>query len=323
MNDDILVIHQGALGDVVLSFPALACLKQQRCARLTLLCKNQVGKIASEFNVVDLHLPIEGARFCGLFSKDMSRDIKDFIGHYETIILCGFSDDAANNIRQRHRGKTFRITARPPAQEQTHVAVHIARQMRGKGLLSSSEEIASRAWQHAEWRLAPGKLFLIHPGAGSRRKRWPLHHFLQVARAMNGLNSTRVVFLIGPAESDLLPLVRKKVEGQFQVQELKDLSEAAAIMKTSACFVGNDSGLTHLAAFLGVPAVAVFGPSSPERWSPIGPAIKALRGEGETECAPCFEIAKTNCDDARCLRGVSPEMVIEAVEDLVRFDGTY
>lgn len=326
MSENILVIHQGALGDVVLSFAGLVSLKQQRAGHLALLCKDQVGKIAHDLEVVDVHFSVETAQFCGLFSNDMSHHMKDFINDYDTIVIMGFSDDVADCIRQNHRGQTYRLTPRPPTGEETHVAVHMARQMQAKGLLRGSRDVTSRGPVSDELQLpcaaratrnpqrATRNSFLIHPGAGSQRKRWALDHFIEVAEAMREMDSIRVVFLIGPAESDLLPLVRKRAHGEFLVHEVEDLSEALALIKASTCFVGNDSGLAHLAAFMGVPTVSIFGPSSPKRWSPVGRATKVLRGEAD--CAPCFETAQTNCDDPQCLRGVSVGMVVEAVKYL-------
>ena len=138
MREKILVIHQGALGDVILSFPALLALKEERGACLAMLCQDQVGKVACDLEVVTGHFPVESARFCGLFAKDMPHDMKAFIDHYDTTVLIGFSDDMSHCIRQYHGGRTYRITPRPPSGEEVHVARHITRQLEIKGLLSNS-----------------------------------------------------------------------------------------------------------------------------------------------------------------------------------------
>ncbi len=320
MNEKVLVIHQGALGDVVLSFAALLSLKQHRDASITLLCKDQVGKIAHDFHVVDAHFSLESARFCGLFSKDMNRHMKDFINQYDTVIYIGLSGEVADCIRDNHRGQTLRISPRPSAQKQTHVAAHMARQMEAEGLLrdcrdvpfpgplSDAPQSGSGASDTCDQKRPTLNSLLVHPGAGSKRKRWPLNHFMEMAAAMKKMDATEVAFLVGPAEPDVLSLIEK---GGFPIHRVEDLPETAALIKTCTCFVGNDSGLVHLAAFMGVPTVAIFGPSSPHRWSPLGPATKVLRGEAE--CDPCFETAETNCDDPQCLHGVSVKMVVEAV----------
>ncbi len=145
-----------------------------------------------------------------------------------------------------------------------------------------------------------------------------------------------MAFLVGIAEQDLLMSIKKRAaKGKLSMGQsvelwdnlpqgncaghsggylyffIQDLSEVLALMKASSFFIGNDSGLTHLAAYMGVATVAVFGPSSPMRWTPMGDSVKLLRGT--QDCLPCFEIAKDNCDDPQCLSGVSVNMVLDAV----------
>ena len=327
MNEKILVIHQGALGDVILSFPALRSLKRERDASVALLCKDQVGRMAQESKVVDAHFPVESARFCGLFSSPMSHDVQDFVSDYETIVLIGFSQDMEGTIKQHYGGPVYRITPRPSVEEESHVAVHLIRQLEARGLLRNGEsEIAPKTSCFAcpagdqGKREPPGNLLLIHPGAGSKRKRWPLENFIKVAAATRRMGLTEVAFVIGPAETDLLPIVMQRARGEFSVHKVEKLSQVMALMNISKCFVGNDSGLTHLAAFKGVPTVAVFGPSSPKRWWPIGCDTAVLRSD--VDCVPCFELAEKNCDNPQCLNGVSVEMVLEAIRSFWTIWGT-
>jgi len=339
MREKILVIHQGALGDVILSFPALLALKEERGACLAMLCKDQIGKVACDLGVATVHFPVERARFSGLFAKDTPLDMQAFIDDYDAAVLIGFSDDMSRRIRQHHRGRTYRIAPRPPSGEEVHVAGHIRRQLEIKGLLRNSDDWGVRHGERETWasrtKVGKGKIgarasslrhgpvedslslreqdpILIHPGAGSRRKRWSVNNFIALAGAVTEMNGEKAVFLLGPAESDLLPVIKKRVEGKFQIHQLQDLSAAMTFMKAAKCFIGNDSGLAHLAAMMGVPTVAIFGPSSPKRWRPVGKAVKVLRGA--PDCAPCFETGKTNCHEPQCLRGVSVDMVLEAAK---------
>jgi len=79
-------------------------------------------------------------------------------------------------------------------------------------------------------------------------------------------------------------------------------------LKQSSGFIGNDSGLSHLSAFIGVPVIAIFGPSDPIRWRPVGPAVAVV--EPEIDCRPCFELEQKNCDSIDCLNSISPKQVI-------------
>lgn len=331
MKEKILVIHQGALGDLVLNFPALESLKQEKKAFVAILCSSQLGKIAHELNVVDAYFSLESARLCSLFCDEMTPAVKEFISDYDTLILIGFSNAIEGYLRQNHGGKVHKISPRPPVDEETHVALYIIEQLVAKGLLDNcglwtrsvmfssrqAKPSATSKIQNPKSKirnLREKNLIIIHPGAGSPRKRWPVENFVQVASIIKGMNLGEVVFVVGPAESDLAPFIKAGIKGDFRAREVCDLSCLIALVRQARCFVGNDSGVTHLAAFMGIPTVAIFGPSSPKRWSPVGPATTVLRGEAD--CAPCFEKDAVNCKDPQCLSGVSADMVIDAVKEI-------
>lgn len=311
MREKILVIHQGALGDLVLNFPALLSLKQEKKASVTLLCSSGLGKIAYELNVVDTHFSLESARFCSLFYEEMTPVVKEFISDYDTIILISFSDAIEGRLRQNHSGEVHKITPRPTVEDETHVAQYIIKQLEAKGLLREGVSPSTSHPVEQRQSLREKSLIIMHPGAGSSRKRWPVENFIQVASFIGGMSHGKVVFIVGPAESGLARLIKDKPKEGFRVYEVHDLSNVMALVRQAKCFVGNDSGVTHLAAFMGIPTVAIFGPSSPKRWSPVGRATNVLRGA--PNCAPCFEVDAVNCEDPQCLSGVSVDTVLDAV----------
>lgn len=340
MAEHILIIHQGALGDVVLSFPALLALKRERGARLSLLASNQIAQVACGLGIVDAHFRAESARFCGLFAQDLNHEMTTFVSAFDRIVVLGLSRTLERTIGRRYYGQVSTIASRPPAGRQTHVAAHIVRQMEATGLLTDGYGIRvarsflrgspepddvirtcigglsmQQADDYHECRQPEKDLFVIHPGAGSVRKRWGLNRFIALADVIEQSTSADTVFLIGPAEKDLLPLLRQVAVGRrTHVYQLDDLCKLVGFMTGIRCFVGNDSGLGHLAGFLGVPTTAIFGPSSTNRWAPLGRAVKILRGT--RDCPPCFETETHNCEDPRCLDGVSVGMVVGAMEAL-------
>ena len=344
MTEKILVIHPGALGDVVLSFPALVALKRQKKASVSLLCSSDPGKIAHELNVVDAHFSFESARFSSLFHQEMTPGVIEFISDYDTITLISVSDTMEGHLRQNHGGKVHRISPRPPVEEETHVALYIIRQLENKGLLdkcgtrtAASLLKPTGAMRNRQTRDPQSTIrdeaspfcgqavdqieglqteVVMHPGAGSPRKRWPVERFIQAAASVKGMDLGEVIFVLGPAESDLAPFLKARSRGCFRVCEVSDVSYLMVLLGQARSFVGNDSGVTHLSAFAGIPTVAIFGPSSPKRWSPVGRATRVLRGAGH--CAPCFEMDTANCEDPQCLSGVSVDMVLDAVTDLGR-----
>jgi ADP-heptose:LPS heptosyltransferase len=121
------------------------------------------------------------------------------------------------------------------------------------------------------------KPVVIQPGSGGTHKCWRLENFLSIAKTLAG-KDVEVIFLLGPSEMERLSESAMAAIGSAggRLTNLP-LAEVLAILSNAAGYVGNDSGITHLAAALGVRTVAVFGPTDPVLYAPIGPAVKVLR----------------------------------------------
>ena len=113
--------------------------------------------------------------------------------------------------------------------------------------------------------LDPSNLIAIFPGSGSPAKNWPLDKFATLARMLS--ENAGVVFILGPAESAIENRLR---EYDLPVLKDLDLGTVAGIARLAAGFVGNDSGVSHLAAAADAPGVVIFGPTDPARWRPLG-----------------------------------------------------
>lgn len=116
-------------------------------------------------------------------------------------------------------------------------------------------------------------LVIIQPGSGGPHKCWYLDNFLTLARELDS-KGVRVIFLLGPAELERFGDAAIREMGEI-ARCLSDLSltEVLGLLSCADGFVGNDSGITHLAAGLGVRTLAVFGPTDPVVYRPIGPAV--------------------------------------------------
>jgi ADP-heptose:LPS heptosyltransferase len=121
--------------------------------------------------------------------------------------------------------------------------------------------------------LRPGGFLLILPGSGSPAKNWPPEHFADLAALLAPQLPSLIV--IGPAETALAPSFRAR--GLTTIDNL-ELGVVAGLARRARAFVGNDSGVSHLAAGAGASGIAIFGPTDPERWRPLG-RIQVLRRE--------------------------------------------
>jgi ADP-heptose:LPS heptosyltransferase len=90
---------------------------------------------------------------------------------------------------------------------------------------------------------------------------------------------------------------------------LDDLIRLAQLYQTAGGYIGNDSGASHLAALLGLPALVIFGPADPARWKPSGPHVEIVRPS--LTCQPCFETEPSNCPEPKCLEDITPDRVLK------------
>ena len=116
----------------------------------------------------------------------------------------------------------------------------------------------------------PPRFAAIHPGSGSRRKNWPAERFADVARSFGG----PWLLVAGPADHEAVSVLAE-VEGAVIARELAPRA-LASLLSRAGVYLGNDSGVTHLAAAAGAPTVALFGVTDPRTWAPIGPRVRVV-----------------------------------------------
>ncbi len=141
---------------------------------------------------------------------------------------------------------------------------------------------AAEAWAEAEIRrLGVGSFAMITPGAGWGGKQWPADRFGQVARALSAHNLKTLVNA-APGEEALANAV-VQASGGGAVSVGCTIAQLIALARRARVFIGGDTGPLHLAAALGIPVVAVFGPTDPARTGPFGtPAIVFRHPESKT-----------------------------------------
>lgn len=155
--------------------------------------------------------------------------------------------------------------------------------------------------------LGPGAMF---GGA----KRWPPEDFASVGERASRIKGSKLVILGSKGEKDIAQAVERKLNGlAVNLCGKTELNEAVAVIGRCNVFVTNDSGLMHVAAAMGVPTVAVFGPTDPSATGPVGAVATYVRAE--VECAPCL---KAECPgDHKCMNSVTVDMVWREVERLL------
>lgn len=303
---NLLIVHQGALGDFILTFPAIARL-QKYYQPVDVLCQSQLGKLAGALGLAQNWYPAEAAYVASLFCDQIDPKIKALLAQYEHVILFTVSDQLERSVNRVAANASCRLPPKPPVEQRIHVAQFVLEAICDCGLLNSADAgLDDLPLPVRPSRLRNPAKILLHPGAGSVRKRWALSDFMQVEAALKA-DGLQPEFVLGPAEDALAEKLRQV---DRVVHVLDDLLVLLDLLDSAGGYIGNDSGASHLAAYSGLPTTVIFGPADPQRWAPIGRAVKIVRPG--LPCRPCFETESDNCADPQCLESTRPQQVVRA-----------
>jgi len=272
----LLVIHQGALGDFILTFPALDLLNRQT-GPVDVLCQARLGHVACRLGLAERYYSLDSAAFVSLFTAVLEAPAEAILKTYDTILLISFSTSVEKVLRGGLPARIYRVPPRPPDQTKIHVAEYIVKKMELAGLAESvGVGVVTPGWPEGRNRpRADQSRILLHPGAGSHRKRHPLEHFKAIFDALQEAGMKPVV-VIGPAEQDLTHRIAHEWNHEAPLV-ISDLDLLMDTLEVAGGLIGNDSGVSHLSAWMGLPTVACFGPTDPACWRPLGPRVSAVQ----------------------------------------------
>ena len=161
-----------------------------------------------------------------------------------------------------------------------------------------------------------GRTAGIAPGARWQTKRWPASRVAELCRGLKGRGFS-LLLLGGPADAEAFAAVRAQLPFAIGDTSALDVGGLAAAIERCAVVIAGDSGPTHLASALGTPVVALFGPTSPERWRPLSERSEVVRLP--LACSPCSNHGSASCPEGHhdCLRKLGADLVLAAVERVV------
>lgn len=323
-NNKLLIVHHGALGDVVVTFPALIRLRQT-FGRIDALFQGMLGQLAADLKVVDQWFALEAAAFATLYFEPVALSVKNFLRTYDSIILFSQSKQLQATIKETTGQKVDLIPPRPHVDQSIHVYRHIFANLAKHGFVEDNTLdlnwilSADKPEHDGSHRYAASHI-LIHPGSGSKKKNWGAANFIQTAAILEA-DGMRTEFILGPADDYLSESLLAAGNRKRKVHIVNDLKKLTALLKKAGGFIGNDSGVGHLAGFLGLPTLTVFGPSDPQRWRPLGRAVSVVRPD--LGCRPCFEKKNGDCHPMECLTQTSPQTVVEAFYRLLDYSTNF
>ena len=240
-----LLIRPGAIGDCLVALPAMEHL---RASFTEVWVPTIVQPLIQFADAVD-GIAHTGLDQLGIPCVRPDARLVERLRQFDDIVSWYGANREQFQAAVYNLGLPFRFFPALPAPDgDTHAADFLLRQVGGEGQAVPSIKLA----------VEPQDFAAIHPFSGGARKNWPLERF----RALK--LETPVQFTAGPDEK-LAEAVR-----------FDDLGELAKWLASARVYIGNDSGISHLAAAVGTPTVALFGPTRPEVWAPRGPRVRIL-----------------------------------------------
>jgi len=285
-----LWVHAGALGDFVLALRVADALHQSGFAGVTILGRPGIAGMALGCYGIDEILDVECGGYHPLFSADpipADHCLRRFIDRFDLIVdMLGATALTGRALSARPRA-IIRIDPRPEEAGLGHVTDPWMKCLVDAGLTGSARApriaVSADARRRARARLVSvlpvqrASIILIHPGSGGAAKCWPIGRFVSLAREL-ATRGHGVIFIIGDVERARWGLDRMAaLRSAAPVIEPAGAVELRDALAAAELYVGNDSGASHLAAAVAAPTVAVFGPTDPRRWRPLGEHVTVVR----------------------------------------------
>jgi ADP-heptose:LPS heptosyltransferase len=328
----ILVIHQGALGDFILTLPSLETLRKTfPQAKLVIIGYPRILELVGQRFYAEGILSIDQRGMSSFFMRGGPLDpfLSQLFGQFDLIVVFGRDEEGTliGNLKGVCDGHILHINPFPSWGEKIHLTDHLLRQFSRYGFCISGLnprlhlKESDQDWGRDFWRSRGltlkerSKAIILHPGSGSKRKAWPLERFLRLSQILRDRLGSRILIILGPAEGSEVEKVFEGMDPHTFIQ-VKGLSllQLASVMEGCQLFVGNDSGISHLASALGIPTIAIFGPTDPRVWSPRGEKVWIVRKE--IPCSPCSRERFLRCPEIECLKGIEIEEVLKGLERL-------
>jgi len=268
-----LIVHPGALGDVLQAVPALLGLRASASgAPIVFAGQPRLGRLLVELHVVDEARAFDGLGLSALFTDAPVTDaLTDFTRRFARIVSWFGSRDATYRTRLAALGPET-IVAPPVPADDTPVWRHLVSTL-GLWSIAPPEPLTPlRVAGPASTR----PTLVVHPGSGGAWKQWPVARYAEVIHAIRGRRSVDVIVHQGPADAEAAARLLALLASHATALIEPELPQLAVVLGTARAYLGGDSGVSHLAAAVGAPSVILFPPATRRRWQPWSPTARSI-----------------------------------------------
>jgi heptosyltransferase III len=270
----ILLMRGGALGDLLLTLPVLDAIRAKFAESFLEVwgIQPQAGLIQSADRIARLDAPDVAPLFIsGPITPGLQRRLREF-----DIAISFLSDpDGVAGENLASAGVQRIITCSPMMRPGVHAVYQLAAALEplGVGLHNPVPRLKLDGIQKHE------SLLGFHPGSGSRLKNWPLERWSELVEKI-APRFERLLLIAGEADREAVPFFQRRYGSFLEIMFCPNLWDLARALSRCTVFLGHDSGVTHLAAAVNTATIALFGPTDPGVWRPLGDQVEIIRGEG-------------------------------------------
>ena len=223
----------------------------------------------------------------------MPEDLAEYFASFQQIVSYLYDPDRFFEDNLRRAGVRYFLHGSPKLDDSGHAAQQLARPLEGLALYleekapllfpSDADRQFAAAFVERAFPGKSGPLIVLHPGSGGERKNWAVGRWAALGDTLFRLDPAARVLLVGGEadEEQLAHLGEAWRERTVQTALNLPLPELAAILQQAALFLGHDSGISHIAAAAGAPALLLFGPTDPDIWAPLSGAVRILRAPAD------------------------------------------
>jgi len=281
----ILFIRGGALGDFILTLPSMHVVRERfPAARVEVMGYSHIAALVDRRFYANAVRSIEQRSVAGFFAArgDLDPELSAYFASFETVVSWLYDPDFIFSDNLKRAGVTRLIRAEGSPTREVHATEHLAKWLFEFKMDASLS--APRIYPSAEDRAQSLKMLArdtprvaLHIGSGSPAKTWPAARFAEIATWLQE-RGVEVLIIQGPADMESEREFSKHGVAR-DCSRLKDLTlpVLSAVLEQCLFFLGHDSGISHLAAAVGIPTIALFGPTDPALWAPRGPSVTVLR----------------------------------------------
>lgn len=306
------MIHPGGLGDVLLAVPAMARLRTRFPNHRLMLCAlEQVATLLLACRIIDAWTSVQGRAWTELFAAADSLMGPERAWLENCDLVVGWMQDPDGSLSEALKAAGAReVVVRSPFSVGIQ-AIHqrdrfceaineLPSDREGSALLTVPDpllHLGRSCLEAAGFSIGP-PLVVIHPGSGSVHKCVSPEILASVVARLQ-ISWENLMILEGPADREQVKRLLQACINIPVVLRGLDVLTVAGVLAQAQLFIGQDSGMTHLAGLIGVRTVALFGPTDPARWAPRGAQVTVLQGT-PCHCQSWDEVSQ--CEEKPCLK---------------------